>query len=169
MMQQAYARNSDPTTSHEAAEAVDVTYMEGVVLKAIGASNKTGMTQDDIVEITGHSANTVSPRFKPLLEKGLIVVDGTRAGNSGRKQRVHKVVENKPFRIAPEAASSIAREIAVRGEFREANTRIAALTESAKNSLREAENIAERYNIPFEFGVDKVSGRFQPGDGWYPT
>lgn len=84
----AYARATDPRTSHAAAASVNVPEKELAVLRCLAAM-PSGGTVDEVTRRSGIDKVTVSPRFKPLLEKGFIVVDGLRFGESGRQQRVH--------------------------------------------------------------------------------
>lgn len=92
----ALARTSDPTTSHLAAGSVGATDLEAVVLEAV-RKFPDGATLDDVMSILNDmSVVTVSPRFRPLLEKGFIVDTGKkRRGKAGRNQRVVKVIEGK--------------------------------------------------------------------------
>lgn len=90
---EAYARGSDPGTSHAAAESVrgeDATRMEIKVLNAIRSSPQ-GMTNHEIVESTGLTWNTASPRVRPLVRKGWIADSGERrVGPTNRKCIVWK-------------------------------------------------------------------------------
>jgi DNA-binding MarR family transcriptional regulator len=72
--QAAYARNSDPFTSHEAAEAVDANEYEAMVLAAL-RHFKTA-SQWEIVSYLNLPYNSITPRFKPLIEKGMIEICG---------------------------------------------------------------------------------------------
>lgn len=83
----AYARASDPGTSHGAAASVrgeEANRVEGMVLDAIRASI-TGLICWEIVERTGLIYSTATPRLKPLVLKGLIRDSGLRRRSpSGR-------------------------------------------------------------------------------------
>lgn len=84
----AYARSSDPQTSHEAAESVRPTELESTVLEAL-RTFPAGATSYQIAAALGLSLVTVSPRLRPLVCKGLVVDSGHRArGPSGRSQTV---------------------------------------------------------------------------------
>ena len=85
------ARTTDPVTSHEAAEKVDSRTLELMVLKAIHES-PDGLTTDELMRhFPAYGVQTVSPRFAPLLRKGLIYDTGLRRkGASGVCQRVVK-------------------------------------------------------------------------------
>jgi DNA-binding MarR family transcriptional regulator len=97
LFSRAYARNSDPSTSHAAAASVDdiVTRMEFAVREGIVRTGGRGATWDELHALTGIDKASISPRFKPLREKGLIQwrtgEDGKvikRSGHSGRGQIV---------------------------------------------------------------------------------
>jgi DNA-binding MarR family transcriptional regulator len=99
----AYARRSDPHTAHEAAQRVNVTDLESVVLEALRALGPS--TSHEVAAHTGLDLVTVSPRFKPLEKKGLVrrrlneidpftgrVFYETRIGKSGRASVVWHLV-----------------------------------------------------------------------------
>ena len=85
-------RNIDPSTSHESAEAIEAKtpHLERVVMEAIKAFGPDGCICDELMKPLAHlDKQTVSPRFKPLREKGLIYWNGDkRCGNTTRKQMV---------------------------------------------------------------------------------
>jgi len=84
------ARRNDPSTSHDAAEQMDATAMESIVADAIWAFRAEGAIADEVCDdLPHHRYNSITPRFKPLKEKGIIIVDGTRRkAKSGRTQMV---------------------------------------------------------------------------------
>jgi hypothetical protein len=83
-------RNQDPTTSHEAAQAVDTTKLERIVYEAI-QSFPEGCISDQVLEaLPDYRYSSITPRYKALLEKGFIEITGTKEGRSGRNQRVMK-------------------------------------------------------------------------------
>ena len=91
-MFKAHARNTDPHTSHEAAEGVrgQLPLLEGKVLEAI-ESSPTGMNAWEIESTTNIPNQTCTPRLAPLRRKGLIVDSGERRpGSTGKKQIVWK-------------------------------------------------------------------------------
>ena len=91
----AFARHTDPETSHEAAEAVEATVLEQMVLKAL-RDNPEGLTNHEIVEATGLTWNTASPRLRPLVNKGFVYdSDVKRPGPSGRRCIVWRLTEGK--------------------------------------------------------------------------
>ena len=89
------ARTKDPDTSHEAAEKIDSAKLERLVFEVI-ARNPNGMTSDDAMRhFPDHGVQTISPRFAPLIRKGLIEDTGERRkAASGRSQRVMKAVQS---------------------------------------------------------------------------
>ena len=73
-MHGAFARNTDPDTSHMAAAGVNVNEREAVVLACIRANGWMGATRDEIA-LMAHmetTKDTISPRMIPLIEKGLV-------------------------------------------------------------------------------------------------
>lgn len=87
------ARNTDPLTSHQAAETVNTSRLEAIVLEAYRASPQ-GLTQDELADkLPNIPLNTLSPRLAPLIRKGLLRVDGKRPGKSRKNQRVLKYVD----------------------------------------------------------------------------
>ena len=89
------ARTADPDTSHEAAEKVDSAKLERLVFEVI-ARNPNGMISDEVMRhFPDHGVQTISPRFAPLIRKGLIEDTGERRkAASGRSQRVMKAVQS---------------------------------------------------------------------------
>jgi hypothetical protein len=85
------ARRSDPDTSKKAAKTIQPS-LEDIVLQAI-KSFPNGCIADQVVEHTGLRWGSVTARFKPLINKGLIEDTGERRqGASGRSQRVLRAV-----------------------------------------------------------------------------
>ncbi len=70
----AFARNSDPATSHAAAKKVEtkVSHLEKLVYEAIVSAGPHGATWNEISQRTGIDKASISPRFKPLRQKGFI-------------------------------------------------------------------------------------------------
>ena len=94
-------RNTDPDTSHAAAESFTPAEMETLVLNAI-SKFPDGCIADDIEAMFPHiRSHSITPRFAPLLRSGCIVDTGERRmANSKRGQRVVKFVpepERVPF------------------------------------------------------------------------
>ena len=84
------ARSRDPSTSHDAADKLDVNKMERIVLAAITSFGSSGCISDDVLDILpAYRYSTVTARYKQLKEKGLIFVDTRkRKGKSGRQQLI---------------------------------------------------------------------------------
>ncbi len=84
------ARSRDPSTSHDAADKLDVNKMERVVLAAITSFGSSGCISDDVLRILpAYRYSTITARYKQLKEKGLIFVDERkRKGESGRQQLI---------------------------------------------------------------------------------
>lgn len=98
----AFARGTDPSTSKEAAAGLNTTALEQMVLGAI-MTCPNGATQDDIMAVLlnkGISNQSITPRIKPMLAKGVIVEAGKRKGASGRSQRVVKINPNASIQTA---------------------------------------------------------------------
>lgn len=83
-------RREDPSTSHDAAEQLDVNAMERVVYRAIESFGDDGCISDDVLDLlAGYRYSTVTARYKQLKEKGLVIVDHRkRYAKSGRQQLV---------------------------------------------------------------------------------
>jgi hypothetical protein len=83
-------RNQDPTTSHQAAQAVDSTKLEQMVYEAI-KSHPEGCISDEILEMyPNYPYSSITARYRALLDKGFIEVTGVKRGKFGRNQRVMK-------------------------------------------------------------------------------
>jgi len=89
----AFARKTDPQTSKEAAKTVDVNKMEQLVLDVIKSFPNGCISQDVESALAQYRASSVTPRYRPLMKKGLIVDTGEkRPGFSGRNQRVMRAI-----------------------------------------------------------------------------
>ncbi len=76
----AYARRTDPDTSQDAADAMTddrLTELAQAALDGIRA-HPEGITAQDLARLTGYDHNTISPRLRPLANKGLIHDSGER-------------------------------------------------------------------------------------------
>jgi hypothetical protein len=83
-------RNQDPTTSHQAAQAVDTTKLEQMVYEAI-KSHPEGCISDEILQMyPNYPYSSITARYRALLDKDLIEVTGVKRGKFGRNQRVMK-------------------------------------------------------------------------------
>ena len=84
------ARNQDPTTSHQAAQAVDTTKLETLVYEAIKGF-PDGCISDEILEMyPNYPYSSITARYRALLDKGFIEVSGVKRGKFGRNQRIMK-------------------------------------------------------------------------------
>ena len=82
-------RKNDPHTSVEAAEKVDTSRLEKLVYEAIKGFGEAGCISDQILEMfPSMPYSSITARYKALLDKGFIQINGTRLGKSGRQQRV---------------------------------------------------------------------------------
>ena len=85
------ARKSDPDTSKIAGRSVNTTMLEACVYGALKAHGP--MTSFEVADILRLSLVTVSPRFAPLRDKGLIKDSGVRRmGESGRGRIVWEII-----------------------------------------------------------------------------
>ena len=84
------SRGTDPSSSKAAGTSFDPTMLELEVLNAIRSFGTEGATQDDVLtKLRRISHSSITPRFRPLLNKGLVNDSGLkRKGVSGRGQRV---------------------------------------------------------------------------------
>jgi hypothetical protein len=91
----AYARRTDPATSHEAASSMKATLpqLEAAVLAAVRRAGRNGRTLDELIDDTGIEKVTLSPRLRPLCDKGLVIEHGKRLGRSHRHQIVWLAAE----------------------------------------------------------------------------
>ena len=86
-------RKEDPTTSHEAAQAVDSTKLEKLVYEAIKGF-PDGCISDEILGMyPNYPYSSITARYRALLDKGFIEVTGVRRGKFGRNQRIMKAVK----------------------------------------------------------------------------
>jgi hypothetical protein len=85
-------RRNDPSTSHEAAAKVDTSRLERMVYEAIKRFPNGCIADQVLAEFPGMPYSSITARFKALIDKGFVVVDGTRPGRSRRSQRVMKAV-----------------------------------------------------------------------------
>jgi len=89
-MTQARCRTTDPDTSHDAAAGVNVTAGEQENLELLDVAGVQGVTNSEASEMLGRLANAISPRWRPMVRKGLCRDSGLRRPNnvSGRKEIV---------------------------------------------------------------------------------
>ncbi len=87
------ARREDPTTSHQAAQAVDSTKLEQMVYEAI-KSFPDGCISDEILAMyPNYPYSSITARYRALLDKGFIEVSGVKRGRFGRNQRIMRAIK----------------------------------------------------------------------------
>jgi predicted ArsR family transcriptional regulator len=92
MLEWAKARRTDPDTSKQAAGKVNTTALEAAVFGALKAHGP--QTINEVADVLRLSLVTVSPRFAPLRDKGLIKDSGVRRlGEAGRSRIVWEIVQ----------------------------------------------------------------------------
>lgn len=75
-MDDAFARRSDPVTSHEAAAAVEANQLEAAVLDLL---RKHGVLATiEMAQLSGIPRDSLSPRMRPLERKGFVVPVGVK-------------------------------------------------------------------------------------------
>ena len=85
-------RKEDPTTSHQAAQAVDTTKLESLVYEAIKGFPE-GCISDQVLEkFPQYPYSSITARYKSLLDKGFIEVTGVKRGKFGRNQRIMRAL-----------------------------------------------------------------------------
>ena len=86
-------RKEDPTTSHQAAQAVDTTKLEQMVYEAI-KSHPEGCISDEILAMyPNYPYSSITARYRALLDKGFIEISGVKRGRFGRNQRVMRAAK----------------------------------------------------------------------------
>lgn len=78
------ARRTDPETSRAAAMSVNTTELEEKVWQLLKRYGAHGLTSEEIAEKLNLSLVTVSPRLRPLANKGRVKETGKRKNSSGR-------------------------------------------------------------------------------------
>jgi hypothetical protein len=81
----AYARHSDPDTSHWAAALVNATWLQLMVLRVL-RRHPGGCTTHEIEDESGLAAGSVTPRMKPLEKLGLVIRTDERRVPVGHKR-----------------------------------------------------------------------------------
>ncbi len=164
----AFARNTDPATSQQAAKTVNVTYLEGKVLAAIKAAGEKGATQDELVEALKLPSNSITPRFKPLLRKGVVVDTGTtRKGHwSGKRQRVMFVPADLGINVVVASSKdAIVRGVEAERLRREDFATMQANLKSAKGHLLAAEQVAKKHGFEILEYIAGETKLYNPSEG----
>jgi hypothetical protein len=86
-------RRNDPQTSFDAAVHLDTTKTEKLVYETIKGFPDGCISDDVVTALPGLAHSTVTSRYRALITKGLIEVNGTRPGKSGRQQRIMKAIK----------------------------------------------------------------------------
>jgi predicted transcriptional regulator len=84
-MEQGAARITDAETSKEAAK-LNTSFLQQQVLSVL--IKEGPMTAEQVSEFTGISQQSLTPRFRPLAEKGLIMDTGERRKNRSGKSAI---------------------------------------------------------------------------------
>ena len=93
MVNRGLYRNTDPETSKEAAQSVNATSLEQIVLDVIKRYPHGCISQDVEFQLAQYRSSSITPRYNQLIKKGLIVDTGEkRPGFSGRNQRVMRAI-----------------------------------------------------------------------------
>jgi predicted HTH transcriptional regulator len=77
---EAYARRTDPETAHDSAKkerGERASRLEKEIFDTL-KRNPNGLTNHEIVEVTGLSWNTCTPRIAPLVRKNMVMDSGER-------------------------------------------------------------------------------------------
>ncbi len=99
MNEGAYSRATDPITAYDAAQQLTVARVEMVVLERLRELRDTGATSDEMASLTGIDRVSVSPRFRPLVKKGLVEPSAERRmGRSRRPSIVWKAIPVEQLR-----------------------------------------------------------------------
>jgi hypothetical protein len=83
-------RKDDPTTSHQAAQAVDTTKLESLVYEAIKGFPDGCISDEILAMYPNYPYSSITARYRALLDKDLIEVSGVKRGRFGRNQRIMK-------------------------------------------------------------------------------
>jgi hypothetical protein len=87
------ARREDPTTSHQAAQAVDTTKLESLVYEAIKGFPDGCISDEILAMYPNYPYSSITARYRALLDKGFIEVSGVKRGKFGRNQRIMKAIK----------------------------------------------------------------------------
>ena len=87
------ARREDPTTSHQAAQAVDTTKLETLVYEAIKGFPDGCISDEILAMYPNYPYSSITARYRALLDKGFIEVSGVKRGKFGRNQRIMRATK----------------------------------------------------------------------------
>jgi len=85
-------RKEDPTTSHQAAQAVDTTNLERLVYEAIKGFPDGCISDEILAMYPNYPYSSITARYRALLDKGFIEVSGVKRGKFGRNQRIMRAL-----------------------------------------------------------------------------
>ena len=90
----AYARHSDPPTSHAAAASISAGALEQRVIDIVARFGLGGCIADDLERLLPDvRSHSLTPRVRPLIDRGILEATGERRlGGAGRWQRVIRCV-----------------------------------------------------------------------------
>ena len=86
-------RKEDPTTSHQAAQAVDTTKLETLVYEAIKGFPDGCISDEILAMYPNYPYSSITARYRALLDKGFIEVSGVKRGRFGRNQRIMRATK----------------------------------------------------------------------------
>jgi hypothetical protein len=95
----AFARSTDPWTSHVAANETDASKTERLVWDLLWATG-IAMTSYEIAQATDQDDGSITPRMNPLERKGLVIRVGHKMGPRGKPMTLWKAVRSSPLAIA---------------------------------------------------------------------
>lgn len=75
-------RASDPDTSHAAAESINPSALQGVIIQIL-VEAQTGLTTHEIARLVHIGYQTITPRMKPMRLKGWVYDTGLRRAWKG--------------------------------------------------------------------------------------
>jgi hypothetical protein len=113
---QGFSRHSDPITSREAGESFDASRLMAAIYRVMSFYGEDGCISDDVERhLPGVLSHSITPRFRQMLDRGMIEYTGERrVANSGRTQAVRRVLPppfQPSFRYPLVNARAIAMEM----------------------------------------------------------
>ncbi len=101
----AHARSTDPSTSHEAAESMSTKRINTMQLKALTALARLGGRgiNDQVVERSGKERNAITPRMRPLCNKGLVREAGKRKSERTNSRQIVWQITNAGYNALTDA------------------------------------------------------------------
>jgi predicted ArsR family transcriptional regulator len=91
------ARNTDPETSHDAAEAVNLNRLQNAILGFLDGAGFRGATCGEMAQALGIPRDSLSPRMRTLEAYHLVIETAIRRKlPGGRPQIVWLAIKNNP-------------------------------------------------------------------------